>query len=144
MDTRYRQRVQNFNNTLKLLEETLDIRNPSETERLGIIKSYEMCFDLAWKGLKDYLESQGLDPKFPRETIKTAIQTGILENEDAWLRALTDRNLMVHTYDEKAAMAVEKTIRESYYPLLKKLAAFFEGTSHKRPPQWEISPISHA
>ena len=127
MTTRFQQRLQNFSRSLKLLEDALAIRNPSETERLGIIKSYEMCFELAWKGLKDYLESQGLDPKFPRETIKSAVQTGILVDDDAWMRALTDRNLMVHTYDEKAAMAVEKTIRESYYPLLKKLAAFFEG-----------------
>jgi nucleotidyltransferase substrate binding protein (TIGR01987 family) len=126
MTTRFLQRVQNFNRSLKLLDGALAIPGPSETERLGIIKSYEMCFELAWKAIKDYLESQGLDPKFPRETIKYAIQTGILVDEDAWMRALTDRNIMVHTYDEKAAMAVEKTIRESYHPLLKKLAAFFE------------------
>lgn len=130
MTTRFQQRLRNFSRSLKLLEDALAIRKPSDTERLGIIKSYEMCFELAWKGLKDYLESQGLDPKFPRETIKSAVQTGILVDEDAWMRALTDRNLMVHTYDEKAAMAVEKTIRESYYPLLKKLAALFEGVKH--------------
>ena len=130
MTTRFQQRVQNFNRSLKLLEDALAIPDPSETERLGIIKSYEMCFDLAWKGIKDYLESQGLDPKFPRETIKTAIQTEFLLDEDAWMRALTDRNLMVHTYDEEAAMAVEKTIRENYYPLFKKLAAFFEEKRH--------------
>ncbi len=52
MTTRFRQRVQNFNRSLKLLEDALAIRNPSDTERLGIIKSYEMCLELAWKGPK--------------------------------------------------------------------------------------------
>ncbi len=132
MTTRFLQRVQNFSRSMKLLEDALAIPEPSETERLGIIKSYEICFELAWKGIKDYLESQGLDPKFPRETIKSAIQTGILADEDAWMRALTDRNLMVHTYDEKAAMAVEKTIRENYHPLLKKLAVFFDEASQQQ------------
>lgn len=41
MTTRFRQRVQNFNRSLKLLEDALAIPEPSETERLGIIKSYE-------------------------------------------------------------------------------------------------------
>lgn len=111
---------------MRLLDDALAISSPSITERAGIIQFYEMSFELAWKGLKDYLELQGLDPGYPRETIKTGVQLGILDDGDAWMQALTDRNLTVHTYDEKAAMAVERAIRKAYHPLLKQLATFFK------------------
>ncbi len=123
---RFTQRLHNFRNVMARLEEALDITSPSDTERAGIIQFYEMAFELAWKGLKDYLQWQGLDPKSPRDTIKTGIRMDVLTDGDSWMQALTDRNLTVHTYDEEAAMAVEQSIRTTYYPLLKDLAGFFE------------------
>ena len=78
-----------------------------------------MTFELAWKCLKDYLEMQGLDPKYPRDTIKTAVQNNMIDNGEVWLKALTDRNMTVRTYDEEKALAIEQAIRNDYHPLLK-------------------------
>lgn len=38
-----------------------------------------------------------------------------------WIDALADRNLTVHTYDEKLADKMVKDIAQIYYPELKKL-----------------------
>jgi len=71
--------------------------------------------------MKDYLEAQGLDVKSPRETIKQAYQMGLIENGHIWIDALADRNLTVHTYDEKLAEKMVKDIVQVYFPELRKL-----------------------
>lgn len=131
-NTRLHQRYQNFQKVLNLLENALSITTPSVTERAGIIQFYEMTFELAWKCLKDFLESRGLDPKYPRETIKTAIGNGVIGNESSWMKALADRNVTSHTYDESAAIAIENSIRKDYYPLLKELDAFLKSETGNR------------
>jgi len=96
----------------------MQIQHPSEAERAGLIQFFEMSFELAWKVLKDYLEGEGFTIVSPRDAIKQAFQAGILEDGHIWIEALKDRNLTVHTYEERIAVAVEQKIRESYFPAL--------------------------
>ncbi|MFL0194282.1 nucleotidyltransferase substrate binding protein [Clostridium sp. WILCCON 0269] len=53
--------------------------------------------------MKDYLEAQELYTKSPRGTIKQAYQIGLIDDGHVWIDALADRNLTVHTYDDKLA-----------------------------------------
>ena len=123
---RLKQRFTNFERAYILLDDALRIESPSKTEQAGIIQFFEMTFELAWKCLKDYLEMQGLDPKYPRDTIKIAVQNNMIDNGEVWLKALTDRNMTVHTYDEEKALAIEQAIRNDYHPLLKQARSFME------------------
>ena len=66
----------------------------------GIIQSFEFSFELAWKTLKDYLESQGILASFPREVLKLAFQHRILDQGTIWLEMLEQRNLLAHTFNE--------------------------------------------
>ena len=59
-DIRWRQRFENFENAYALLEKYIDTKNPDELDRAGIIQFFEMAFELAWKLMKDYLESQDI------------------------------------------------------------------------------------
>ena len=59
-DIRWKQRFQNYEKAYLLLERNLNIAEPSEVERAGIIQFFEMAFELAWKLMKDYLEEEGL------------------------------------------------------------------------------------
>lgn len=127
MSTRLKQRYQNFSKSLQLLEDALDIENPSIVEQAGTIQFYEMTFELAWKCLKDFFQEQGLDVKYPREVLKTGIEKEILSKGDVWMQALTDRNLTSHLYDEQAAIQAADAIRKSYSPLLVQLNAFLKG-----------------
>lgn len=120
-DTRWRQRFQNYQKSFTQLKKSVDIVNPSDVERAGLIQFFEMTFELAWKTLKDYLETQGFQVASPRETFKQAFQIQLITKGHEWLEALDDRNLTAHTYDETTAKNIERLIREKYFPLLKEL-----------------------
>lgn len=120
-DIRWRQRFQNFSRANRLLQDSLDIHQPSILERAGIIQFYEMAFELAWKTLKDYLQAQGYEIASPRQAIKQSFQSNVIDDGHLWIKALEDRNLTVHTYDETKAKSVERDIRNNYAPLLKNL-----------------------
>jgi nucleotidyltransferase substrate binding protein (TIGR01987 family) len=120
-DMRWKQRFQNYEKAFFLLERALKISNPSEVEKGGLIQFYKMAFELAWKLMKDYLEEQGFTVNSPREAIKQAFQSGIVENGQGWIDALEDRNLTTHTYDENTAEKVVSTIRTLYFPMLRQL-----------------------
>lgn len=124
-DIRWKQRFVHFQRAFLLLEQTMTIEHPSDAERAGLIQFFEMSFELAWKVLKDYLEEEGFTVVSPRDTIKQAFQAGLLENGHVWIEALKDRNLTVHTYEEKIAVAVEQKIRDSYFPALLTLSRKF-------------------
>ena len=66
-----------------------------ELERAGVIQFFEIAIELAWKVLKDYLESHEIQFNSPREVIKSAFQNGFIENGHVWMDALADRNLTV-------------------------------------------------
>ena len=115
---RWQQRFQNFEKAFAQLQETSKISSPSDAERAGLIQFFELTFELAWKTLKDYLESQGFAVKTPRETLKQAFQIDLIEDGHGWMKALDDRNLTTHTYDEKTSRKVEELIKKKYNPLL--------------------------
>lgn len=100
---------------------------PNDLERQGIIKSFEFTFELAWKTLKDYLESQEVAIKFPREVIKEAFHYEIITSGDIWMDMLEKRNLMAHTYDEEAANTALHLIRTHYAEALAEAITFLDG-----------------
>jgi nucleotidyltransferase substrate binding protein (TIGR01987 family) len=126
-DIRWKQRFENYEKAYLLLEKAAEIKNPSETERAGMIQFFEMAFELSWKLLKDYLAAEGYVIKSPRQAIKQAAQAEVIKNSHQWLDALEDRNLTVHTYHEETAVQVEDKIRNSYLPLLRDLYIDFKS-----------------
>ena len=111
---RWQQRFSNFKKSFALLEEINSIDSPSEAEELGLIKSFEMCFELAWKTLKDYLNYQGQIINSPRDVIKQASQDLLINNVDLWLEALLSRNETNDVYDKgvlgRLALRLKKSI----------------------------------
>lgn len=120
-EIRWKQRFQNFEKSYVLLKKYSQANIETELERAGIIQFFEMTFELAWKVLKDYLESQGYVVKSPRETIKQSLQIGIIENGHVWLEALSNRNLTTHTYDEELAEKMSEEIINKYLVELDKM-----------------------
>ncbi|MFH0785367.1 MAG: nucleotidyltransferase substrate binding protein [Pseudomonadota bacterium] len=124
---RWRQRYQNLNRAFLQLQEGINIQTPSNIEIQGIIQSFEFTFELAWKTLKDYLESQGVLCTFPREVIKQAFHHGILADGEIWLEMLNKRNLLAHTYDEQLALQAYRLISGAYYKHMQILLGWFAG-----------------
>lgn len=124
VDVRWKQRFQNFDKAFKRLTDAIQIiRNDPDNVLLqaGLIQTYEFTFELAWKTLKDYLEMEGFTVSSPRATLRQAFQCGYIQQGDVWLKALNDRNLTAHTYDDEVAKEVIADIQQTYYFLLKDL-----------------------
>ena len=120
-EIRWKQRFENFDKSYKLLKKYSNQEITTELERAGIIQFFEMTFELAWKVLKDYLESEGYMVKSPRETVKQAFQLGLIDNGHIWIDALSNRNLTTHTYDEELAIKMTSEILDAYLPELDKM-----------------------
>ena len=67
------------------MKRLMQIDDLSEFERMALIQSFEICFELSWKLMKDYLESEGFAPKSPRESVKMAFQAGIVFEAQKWM-----------------------------------------------------------
>lgn len=115
-EIRWRQRFQNFKKAYSQFHSAVIIIDElSDLEKEGVIQRFEYTFELAWKTLKDYMESQEVEAGFPREVIKKAFHYGLIEDGEIWMDMLEKRNLMAHTYNEERFKLALKKIQESYY-----------------------------
>lgn len=104
-DIRWKQRFENYEKALRLLREALaDVSTLSNLEKEGTVQRFEFTVELAWKTLKDYLESSGvvLDQNTPKSIVKEAFAAKIISDGQLWIDILDCRNRMSHTYDEAA------------------------------------------
>ncbi len=121
-DIRWKQRFNNYEKALRHLEEAFSVEHPDIIQKAGMVQFFEMTFELSWKMLKDYLEAQGFEEVVsPRNAIKKAFETSLVQDGHSWMQMLENRDLTVHTYDEETADQMVAAIRETYYPLLKEL-----------------------
>jgi nucleotidyltransferase substrate binding protein (TIGR01987 family) len=127
-EIRYKQRFIQFEKAFLLLEESVQMEEYTKIERAGLIQFFEITFELSWKLLKDYLESSGYLVKSPRDAIKKAFQVEIIQEGHHWIDALDDRNITVHTYNEELAEEIRISIKEKYFPIIKKLYNYIKET----------------
>lgn len=80
----------------------------------GTIKRFELCYELAWKLIKAYLEDMGIICKNPRDCFKQAYINELIDDETVWMEMIDDRNLLVHTYTFEESRNVFEHVRKSY------------------------------
>lgn len=121
-DIRWKQRFDNYTNALNWLKQTVNRTDLDFMQQAGSIQFFEMCCELAWKLMKDYLEEQGFtDVASPRATIKQAFNARLIDDGHSWLQLLADRNLSTHVYDEETADRIYQKVSDKYYPLFDQL-----------------------
>ncbi len=108
----------------------LAIQDPDVVQRAGMVQFFEMCFELSWNVLKDYLEEQGFtDVRSPRAAIKKAFEIGLISDGTVWLKGLEDRNLTSHLYNEQVAKEIIVLVSTVYAPLFHRFETVFLGLS---------------
>ena len=117
-EIRWKQRFSNFDKSFRELTKHKDRDLSDSLLRSGFIKEFEISFELAWKTLKDFLESEGFDAKSPRSVIQLAFQNEYIADGHAWIDALEKRNLLSHTYNETLAKEAIARIQNSYFSFL--------------------------
>ena len=114
-------KYENFCNALNNLKDIYDYEEPyGNVELTGLVGLFEVCFEQAWKAMKEILENNGYDSAqtgSPRHIIKTAYQAGMIENEQAWLESLMSRNNVAHAYNKDVALDIIHATKETYYQM---------------------------
>ncbi|WP_317424668.1 HI0074 family nucleotidyltransferase substrate-binding subunit [uncultured Acidaminococcus sp.] len=107
------------------LKKTRDEQPPYNTIiQTGMVALFEICFEQAWKAMKELLEQSGYSEArmgSPRSILKLAYQAGMIDNETEWLQALKDRNDVTHSYNEMIALRIIQDCREKYLVLFEQL-----------------------
>jgi len=96
-----------FSKALQRFAEALaeDQSNPLAID--GSIQRFEFCFELGWKLIKKMLmDVEGVEALSPKKALQSAYQLGWIEDQQAWLKMLNDRNLTSHTYREEYAQEI--------------------------------------
>ncbi len=94
-------RYANFSRAYLLLEEGLtesEKRPFSRLEKEGLVYRFKYTLELAWKTMKDFLQAQDVafDLLTPRTVIREAFTANLIQDGDAWMKALDSRNEMSH------------------------------------------------
>ena len=125
-DVRWQQRLYNYRRSVDNLREALEgtsARPATRLERQGIIKAFELCYELAWKTLQDYLQYQGYDDVVgPKPVLRRAFAIGIIHNGELWSEMHRTRNEGAHIYSENLASELEKLIRTRFADPLQQLS----------------------
>jgi nucleotidyltransferase substrate binding protein (TIGR01987 family) len=114
-DIRWKQRFQNFERAFLFLSKSCKLESYDELQGAGLVQSFEFTFELAWKTLKDYLQEQGLEVQFPREVIKQAFASKLIEDGKLWIEMLDKRTELTHTYNQEQAKRAVNIIRNNYF-----------------------------
>lgn len=126
MESRWKQRFQNFEKAFLFFESAIEQPNYSPIEVGGLVQSFEFTFELGWKTVKDFLYEQGLPTSYPRETINQGFQTKIIEDGHTWMHMLEKRNELSHTYNAAIAEQAVEIIKFQYYQAIEQVYLFFK------------------
>ena len=119
-----------FADAIKRLEEAVKDYETHQLDSIrdGVIQRFEICAELAWKSVREYLIDAGYtEINSPKSVMKTAYSDGLIDNESDWLDLLNSRNLTSHIYDEETAKAVFSKISGVYTILFRQLLSKLEN-----------------
>lgn len=123
-DVRWQQRFANFQAALDQLEGFFEPPALNEREQQGLIKAFEYCFELGWSTLRDLLLAEGnTDLLGSRDTLRLAFSRGLIEDGEAWMRMIQDRNLTSHTYNRVTAEQIAAQVAGCYLGCFQRLRA---------------------
>lgn len=118
-------KYENFCNSFHNLKDIYDYNEPyTNVEMSGLVALYEMCFEQAWKAMKEILEQQGFAEErtgSPKIVLKTAFAAGMIKDEELWIAALNARNNVAHSYNKEIALDIINQTKEKFYNMFEDL-----------------------
>ena len=105
--------MKKYENYCRALENLKIVQTVSEPYDIltttGCVGLFEVCFELAWKVIKEILEKHGYDEGrtgSPKMILKTAFYAKMIDDEQEWLDMLDSRNNVAHSYNEEVALHI--------------------------------------
>ena len=112
-----RERVEKFHKDFEKAVVNLEDAIASIVDDLdidGAIKRFELCYELSWKLIKEYLADAGIICRNPRDCFKSAFQNDLIDEQERWLDMIDDRNYLVHVYTFEDSRKIFDNIKKSY------------------------------
>jgi nucleotidyltransferase substrate binding protein (TIGR01987 family) len=135
LGTRWKQRLQNYQQALERLREAVELsrlRPLSRLEQQGLIQAFEFTHELAWNLMKDYLAYQGTpDLGGSRDASQAAFALGLISDGEGWMEMITSRNQTSHTYNQAVADAIAGLITGRYAPLFDAFEQIMSGKARQ-------------
>ena len=130
-DIRWQQRFANYCKAFSQIKQAVDLarqRKLSELERQGLIQAFEYTHELAWKTMKDFLESRGNASIYgSRDATREAFKLGLIQDGEVWMDMIKNRNRSSHTYNEATAEEIANAIVEEYLQEFETFQQTFEA-----------------
>ena len=134
-DVRWRQRFDNLERALQVLERGVELarqRPLSELEQQGLIRGFEFTHELAWNLLKDYLQHQVIAGIIgSRYATRLAFQNDLISDGEGWMAMIKARNQSSHTYNLEQAQAIARDVIERFANLFGALRNRFTALSQE-------------
>ncbi len=122
---------ENFSKALKNLQDINNYDEPfSCVVRTGLVALYGICFEQAWKAMKEILEAQGyLEESLgsPRKVLQVAYKARMISDEELWVNALKARNNVAHAYNEAIALDIIEEAKATYVTMFEELQETLEN-----------------
>ena len=119
-------KLDNLDRAVGAMRSIYDYDEPyGNVELAGIVGLFEVAFELSWKAMKEALETFGYPEAqtgSPRIVLRTAYAAKMIDDEDAWVGALADRNNVSHSYNSEIALSIARAAKDRYYELFETLA----------------------
>ena len=123
-------KYEKFYMALDNLKDIYNYREPYDNVVLtGLVGLYEICFEQAWKAMKEILQNAGYaegTTGSPKTILKTAYKAGMIDNEDLWIEALVSRNNVAHAYNQAIALDIVNQTKDKYYDMFVRLEQTIE------------------
>ncbi|RUM59927.1 MAG: nucleotidyltransferase [Persephonella sp.] len=113
-------KIKNFERALSRLKEAVK-HAKDDLDKDGVIQRFEFTVELLWKALKSILEYQGVECYTPRNCIKEAFKSNIINDDEIFLDMLEDKNKSSHIYNENMSEEIFKRIKNVYLEYLENL-----------------------
>ena len=114
--SRLEERIENFNRAFEIYSDAVkDFSWNRVLSHMALIQSFEVCFELAWKVLKDYIETKGINVDYPKDVIKESFNKNTIKNGQEWFDMLETRNSTSHEYNMEKVHSMLEKISTEYY-----------------------------
>lgn len=119
--SRLKERIENFNKAFDIYSDAVkEFDEKKVLTHMALVQAYEICFELAWKCLKDYLQEKGIEVNYPTEVIKEAFNKNTLKNGQLWIDMLNARNSTSHEYNMEKVSKYLIEISTTYFEEIEK------------------------
>lgn len=116
--SRLSERAENFGKAFEIFSNVVSAYKTDKENivlHMALVQAYEICFELAWKVLKDYLAENGIIVYLPKEVIKEAFASEVIKDGQLWINMLDARNSTSHEYNLDKVKQILERVAFAYF-----------------------------